>query len=211
MSARTPDGPAGPRRPARPRWAAAGAMLGLLAAATLAPVALRAAVPPRPADRIGVFERVVLPATADHGQVLGAVIAPAGWSRTGDRRTEIFTAPGGAAGIVVSLRVDVADPEALIRETLPLGAQALPVEALGTGSRLSVHAVEYDLAAGDAPQLSIALCTRTVPADCLRVLASFGASDAGAAGPGGAAGAAEAQDRARTELLRMLDSAEVVR
>ncbi|MFV0432893.1 MAG: hypothetical protein ACK5LO_02755 [Leucobacter sp.] len=199
-------------------------MVAVVAAVVAAPLALSSTVPDPPKNRIGVYERVTLRGTANGEPVLAGFIAPRGWFWVGDRSSGSYAAPGDAVAVSVSLRTDVSDPEALLREALPVGAAALPVESSPVApspadSRLMQYAVEYDLGAGDATSLLSAVCTREARANCVLVTADFAdvvldesASDASGASGLGALDPAdeELRDRARAELARMLDSTEVV-
>lgn len=174
-------------------------MLGLLAAIVAAPLALEAILPDLPRDRVGVYERVILSEPGPAGDVYAGFIAPAGWIWVGSRESGFFTTDDGRDSIRVALRTDVADPDALLRDGVPLGAVALPTGGLLSHDGLSISALQYDLAAGDNPAISIIACTDTEPADCVTLLGTFSAGD-------------EAdRDRAQQALVRVLASVELDR
>lgn len=178
-------------------------MVAVVASLIAAPLLLEALVPDAPEDRIGVYERVEFQEAGADGPVLAGLIAPAGWSWAGGRQAGTYAASDDAAIVSVSLRTDVADPEALLRESLPVGASALQIETSLTGSGLGLYSVEHDLAAGDNPSLGVALCTRSGPTHCVLVDAVF--TDAVLDGGGD-----DRRERTLAELHRMLDSVELL-
>lgn len=178
-------------------------MLGLLSAIVATPLALDAALPEMPHDRVGVYERVGLTDPGPRGAVAAGFIAPAGWLWVGGRESGLFTTVDGRDAIRVELRTGVADPEALMRGAAPVGAVALPAGRFAAGAGLEVSALEHDLAAGDNPAIDVVACTAAQPANCLLVLGTFSAD---ITGPDAEAD----RDRAERALEGLLASAEVI-
>lgn len=199
----------GTPKPGRSRrgWGPAAAILAIVAAVISAPAALDALIPEPSVERVGFYERVTFQGSGEQTGTQASLILPAGWERLSTPDPGILTVSNGAAHLTLTFHGGVRDPGTLLRASLPAGAALLPHADLIIDSPLDVQAVEYDLAAGDAPALDIALCPAPQPADrersCLLVEATFiPASGADADDPG--------REDARRALSRMLTSLEIV-
>lgn len=182
----------------RSERATAGVMAAVLCAVVAAPLALEPLVPEQPRGRIGVFERVSFAGDGAYGGARAGIIAPAGWHWVESRESGLFLSEDRAAFVSVELRTGVADPEALLRQELPLGAAASPVSQRTGRAGLRVRSIEYDLAAGDSPASGIAVCTAASPHDCLFVFAAYGEGDEAG------------RDRAERGVRALVDSAEIL-
>lgn len=200
-------------------WAGACTMLALLGAVLIAPLILDGVLSAsidrdRARGRIGVYERVSFSGEGASGAVVAGIVAPAGWFWVESRQSGEYLAADREASIAVEFHANTSDPEALLRDGVPVGAAAHPAETVPARSGLRVVALEYDLAAGDNPAVSITACrdaaqvggrateaalASTAPADCLLFRAAFGQRDE------------QARDRAQADLMRVLGSVEIVR
>lgn len=175
------------------------ALLGaLIAAAVIAPAVVMASAPARAAQRVGVYERVIVTAAGPHRQVAAGYLAPIGWSWVDGRRSGAYLAADRVATIAVALRTGIQDPSALVREGLPLGAASLPAETDRLPGGLVVTRVDSDLAAGDGLTVQATVCTPGAAASCLLVRATVGAGDP------------TARNRAERDLHALLESVEII-
>ena len=185
----------------------AATVVAIVAAVAVAPTMLDALIPVPRAERIGFYERVTFQGSGEQADTVASLIVPAGWERLSTPNPGILTVSNGAAHLRLTLHGGVTDPDELLRASLPVGAALLPHADLVIDSPLDIRAAEYDLAAGDAPALDIALCpasrSGTRERACLLIEAAFvpargeDASDLG-------------RDEARRALSQMLASLEVV-
>lgn len=174
-------------------------MIVVLAVLLAAPQLLGQAVPDRPRGSIGLYERVSFESSGPEGRALAGIIAPDGWLWLESRDSGRFLSADREASIEVELRPAVADRDALVREGVPSGAALLPAARAPARPGIEALLLEYDLAAGDSPASSAVVCPAgDPPVDCLLIRAAFGSSD-------------EAnRDRARADLARIVESAEIV-
>ncbi|HPU12460.1 MAG TPA: hypothetical protein PLQ19_01555 [Aeromicrobium sp.] len=189
------------------KWISAVAILGIVGAVLLAPQVFAALAPHPQLGRVGIFERVVFETSDSQNPLKVGLIAPAGWNRLDTDGDGKLVVANRAARLEVSLHGDVDNVEALLRSTLPSGAQLLPTEDLLLDTPFDARVVEYDLSAGDSPALSISLCPAEQRLDrlrsCLLVEAAY---LPGSGAPEDEKAAADA----KKALSRMLASVELV-
>ncbi len=179
----------------RPSRGAGLLILGIIGGILGAPFLAAQLLPAPEAGRIGVFERVVQ--TAPGSALRGSHFAPVGWLWGGDPGSGTYLSADRASTAHITMHPDVDDPDALLREGLPLGAALSRSTAVPVRTGLTGAAVEYDLAAGDNLALSATICTTIAPTVCVLVRANLS--------PG-----MEAQrDSAQQDMLRLIKGIEI--
>ncbi len=174
---------------------------GLLIAAIIcgilgAPFLAARLLPPTEAGRIGVFERIVQ--TVPGSEARAGHFAPTGWFWGAKPGSGTYFSADRASTAHITVHTNVDNPETLLRESLPLGATLAPSTTLPTRNGLTGESIEYDLASGDNPALSVTVCTTAAPRTCLLVRASFSSS------------MEEQRDEARRDIQHLIDGIEII-
>lgn len=104
----------------------AAAVVAIVAAVTVAPTVLDALIPVPHAERIGFYERVTFQGSGEQADTVASLIVPAGWERLSTPDPGMLTVSNGAAHLRLTLHGGVADPDELLRASLPVGAALLP-------------------------------------------------------------------------------------
>lgn len=175
----------------RPRWVAFGVILGAILVLSVTPAILGAAVPPKPENLVGVYERVTLHSEPDNAGVLGGFIAPQGWMaiEPGDdedsteKPQRSFTTQDGGVTMTATVHEPVEDVERLLRHNTPVGATLAPIRRLDSAPLLTADLLEYDLGAGSGINQRIAVCEVLRNNSCLlfevEVSANHSSADGG--------------------------------
>ena len=151
-------------------WGPAIVILFVIVTLVVAPVALAAAAPSRADGTVGVYQRVTLRSEVDGVARIGGFIAPAGWQRSVEDDTVASYRRSGlvdSSRVTVSLHLDVADAEALLRQGIPGAAMLAPVQVVDSGNGLTTTMVEFDLEAGDRVTQRILACSVFDAQHCL--------------------------------------------
>lgn len=190
----------------RPRsnWAAAAVILIAVSSIFAAPTLLNALVPEPSVQPVGFYERIIFRGDGGEAGATAGLIAPVGWARLDEASPGTLVVSNAAASFTVSMHERSENAEALLRSSLPVGAAFLPTTSLAIDSSFDAKAIEFDLAAGDAPVLNVAICLIDSANDetpCLLIEAVYGTNPSGTA---------DAQrESARMALSRMLASIEI--
>lgn len=151
-------------------WGPATLIMVVIATLVIAPIVLAAAAPSRAEDTVGVYQRVTLRSEVGDVARIGGFIAPVGWQQfVEDDAVASFRQPGlvDASIVTVSLHLDVADAEALLRQGIPGAAMLAPVQTMDSGNGLTTTMIEFDLEAGDRVTQRILACSLFDEQHCL--------------------------------------------
>lgn len=185
-----------PRGATKPGWLPFWVVIGIFVLLALVMTSIGVFLPQQAEGTVGFYQRVALEETSDGVTVTVGFIAPEGWSTPiedgesdeGEEEEETpgeklakrvtFTSPDDSLQLTATAHANTAGPQALLRQSAPVGAALLPTVTVPLESGLTGQRLSYDLDAGSGRVDDVAVCGVVNADNCvlLRLTVADGAT-----------------------------------